>query len=72
MQVQKRDGVMVPVSFDAILDRIRPLCNGLADLIDPAAVTQKVLQFQVIAFDLQASIQRCEIIFNQLAQKFIF
>jgi ribonucleoside-diphosphate reductase alpha subunit len=44
MQVVKRDGSKVPVSFDAVTARIRPLCDGLWDKIDPTSITKKVVE----------------------------
>jgi len=44
MQVVKRDGSKVPVSFDAVTARIRPLCDGLWEKIDPTSITKKVVE----------------------------
>ncbi|CAK8987685.1 unnamed protein product [Durusdinium trenchii] len=45
MYVLKRDGSKQEVKFDAITDRLRPLCHGLdANYIDPVPVTQKVIE----------------------------
>jgi ribonucleoside-diphosphate reductase alpha subunit len=44
MQVVKRDGSKVPVSFDAVTARIRPLCDGLWEDIDPTSITKKVVE----------------------------
>ena len=44
MQVVKRDGSKVPVSFDAVTARISPLCDGLWGKIDPTSITKKVVE----------------------------
>jgi ribonucleoside-diphosphate reductase alpha subunit len=44
MQVVKRDGSKVPVSFDAVTARISPLCDGLWEQIDPTSITKKVVE----------------------------
>jgi ribonucleoside-diphosphate reductase alpha subunit len=44
MQVVKRDGSKVPVSFDAVTARISPLCDGLWEQIDPSSITKKVVE----------------------------
>eukprot|EP01070_Trichotokara_eunicae_P003387 Trichotokara_eunicae@DN3338_c0_g1_i1.p1 len=43
MFVVNRKGVEEPVSFDKILKRISLLCSGLHRLVDPAKVTQAVI-----------------------------
>lgn len=42
MFVVKRNGEKEPVAYDKITQRIRNLCDGLSDSIDPAEVAQKV------------------------------
>ena len=44
MQVVKRDGSKVPVSFDSVTARISPLCDGLWEKIDPTSITKKVVE----------------------------
>eukprot|EP00438_Fugacium_kawagutii_P017141 Skav217504 [mRNA] locus=scaffold1908:322142:327949:- [translate_table: standard] len=45
MFVLKRDGTKQEVKFDAITQRIQPLCEGLdPNYIDPIPVTQKVIE----------------------------
>ncbi|CAK9100245.1 unnamed protein product [Durusdinium trenchii] len=45
MYVLKRDGSKQEVKFDAITQRLRPLCEGLdANYVDPVPVTQKVIE----------------------------
>ena len=43
MLVVKRDGKKEPVAFDEITARIKALCNGLSEDVDPAVVAQKVV-----------------------------
>jgi len=44
MQVQKRDGTLIEVSFDKVIKRLRILCNKTPKLvsIDPIEIAQKV------------------------------
>ena len=44
MQVQKRDGTLIEVSFDKVIKRLRILCNKTPKLItiDPIQIAQKV------------------------------
>ena len=44
MQVEKRDGSRVPVEFDKITQRIKPLCENLTSSIDPVQIAQKVIE----------------------------
>lgn len=44
MFVFKRDGRKEPVMFDKITARIRKLCYGLNDLVDPVKVTMRVIE----------------------------
>jgi ribonucleoside-diphosphate reductase alpha chain len=44
MFVLKRDGRKEPVMFDKITDRIRILCYGLNDLVDPVKVAMRVIE----------------------------
>jgi len=44
MQVEKRDGRRVPVAFDKITQRIKPLCANLTSSIDPVQIAQKVVE----------------------------
>jgi ribonucleoside-diphosphate reductase alpha chain len=44
MYVIKRDGHKEPVMFDKITDRIKKLCYGLNDLVDPVKVAMKVIE----------------------------
>ena len=44
MQVEKRDGSRVPVEFDKITQRIKPLCENLSSSIDPVQIAQKVIE----------------------------
>jgi ribonucleoside-diphosphate reductase alpha chain len=44
MFVVKRDGRKEPVMFDKITARIRKLCYGLNDLIDPVKVAMRVIE----------------------------
>lgn len=44
MFVVKRDGRREPVMFDKITDRIKILCYGLNDLVDPVKVAMKVIE----------------------------
>ena len=45
MYVVKRDGLKQEVKFDAITQRLQPLCEGLdPNYIDPVPVTQKVIE----------------------------
>ncbi len=42
MYVIKRDGREEPVMFDKITSRIKKLCYGLEEFVDPVIVSQKV------------------------------
>ncbi len=44
MFVVKRDGRKEPVMFDKITDRVRILCYGLNDLVDPVKVAMRVIE----------------------------
>jgi len=44
MFVEKRDGRREPMMFDKITARIRKLCYGLNDLVDPVKVAMRVIE----------------------------
>jgi ribonucleoside-diphosphate reductase alpha chain len=44
MYVVKRDGRKEPVMFDKITDRIKKLCYGLNELVDPVKVAMRVIE----------------------------
>ncbi len=44
MYVVKRDGRKEPIMFDKITARVRKLCYGLSDLVDPVRVTMRVIE----------------------------
>ncbi len=44
MFVEKRDGRKEPVQFDKITARIKKLCYGLNDLVDPTKVAMRVIE----------------------------
>lgn len=44
MYVVKRDGRKEPVLFDKITARVRKLCYGLSDLVDPVKVAMRVIE----------------------------
>ncbi len=44
MYVVKRDGKREPVMFDKITDRIKKLCYGLNDFVDPVKVAMRVIE----------------------------
>lgn len=44
MYVVKRDGRKEPVMFDKITERIKILCYGLNDLVDPVKVAMRVIE----------------------------
>ena len=44
MFVVKRDGGREPVMFDKITDRVKKLCYGLNDLVDPVKVAMRVIE----------------------------
>ncbi|TRW22388.1 ribonucleoside-diphosphate reductase subunit alpha [Flavobacterium zepuense] len=44
MYVVKRDGKREPVMFDKITDRVKKLCYGLNDLVDPIKVAMRVIE----------------------------
>jgi ribonucleoside-diphosphate reductase alpha chain len=44
MYVVKRDGNREPVMFDKITNRIKKLCYGLNDLVDPVKVAMRVIE----------------------------
>jgi len=44
MYVVKRDGHKEPVMFDKITERIKKLCYGLSDLVDPVKVAMRVIE----------------------------
>ena len=44
MNVVKRDGRKEPIIFDKITARVRKLCYGLNDLVDPVRVAMRVIE----------------------------
>jgi ribonucleoside-diphosphate reductase alpha chain len=44
MYVVKRDGHKEPVMFDKITERIKKLCYGLSELVDPVKVAMRVIE----------------------------
>ena len=44
MYVIKRDGHKEPIMFDKITARIKTLCYGLSDLVDPVRVAMRVIE----------------------------
>ena len=44
MYVVKRDGRKEPMMFDKITARVRKLCYGLNDLVDPVKVAMRVIE----------------------------
>ena len=44
MFVIKRDGHKEPIMFDKITARIKTLCYGLNDLVDPVRVAMRVIE----------------------------
>ena len=44
MYVVKRDGKSEPVMFDKITSRVRKMCYGLNDLVDPVKVAMRVIE----------------------------
>ena len=44
MNVIKRDGHKEPVMFDKITARIKKLCYGLNELVDPVKVAMRVIE----------------------------
>ena len=44
MYVIKRDGHKEPIMFDKITARIKTLCYGLNDLVDPVRVAMRVIE----------------------------
>ena len=44
MYVAKRDGRKQPIMFDKITARVRKLCYGLNQLVDPVKVTMRVIE----------------------------
>jgi ATP cone domain len=44
MHVIKRDGRREDVSFDKVTSRIKKLCYGLTEVVDPTMLSQKVVQ----------------------------
>ena len=44
MYVQKRDGRKEPIMFDKITARIKKLCYGFNDLVDPVRVAMRVIE----------------------------
>ncbi|WP_424492944.1 ribonucleoside-diphosphate reductase subunit alpha [Salinimicrobium sp. GXAS 041] len=44
MYVEKRDGRKEPIMFDKITARVRKLCYGLNDLVDPVKVAMRVIE----------------------------
>ena len=44
MYVVKRDGRKEPIMFDKITARVRKLCYGLNELVDPVKVAMRVIE----------------------------
>ena len=44
MNVVKRDGRLVPVSFDKITERVKVLCYGLNSRVDSIKVAMRVIE----------------------------
>lgn len=44
MNVVKRDGRQEPIMFDKITARVRKLCYGLNDLVDPVRISMRVIE----------------------------
>ena len=44
MYVVKRDGRKEPMMFDKITSRVRKLCYGLNELVDPVKVAMRVIE----------------------------
>ena len=44
MNVIKRDGRKEPIMFDKITARVRKLCYGLNELVDPVKVAMRVIE----------------------------
>ena len=44
MYVVKRDGRQEPVMFDKITSRVRKLCYGLSDFVDPVKISMRVIE----------------------------
>ena len=44
MNVVKRDGRKEPIMFDKITARVRKLCYGLNELVDPVKVAMRVIE----------------------------
>ncbi len=44
MYVQKRDGRKEPMMFDKITARVRKLCYGLNELVDPVKISMRVIE----------------------------
>ena len=44
MNVLKRDGRREPMMFDKITARVRKLCYGLNELVDPVKVAMRVIE----------------------------
>ncbi len=44
MYVEKRDGRKEPIMFDKITARVRKLCYGLNELVDPVKVAMRVIE----------------------------
>ena len=44
MDVLKRDGRREPVMFDKITARVKKLCYGLNELVDPVKVAMRVIE----------------------------
>ena len=44
MYVVKRDGRKEPIMFDKITARVRQMCYGLNDLVDPVKVAMRVIE----------------------------
>jgi ribonucleoside-diphosphate reductase alpha chain len=44
MDVIKRDGRKEPIMFDKITARVRKLCYGLNEIVDPVKVAMRVIE----------------------------
>ena len=44
MNVLKRDGRKEPIMFDKITARVRKLCYGLNELVDPVRISMRVIE----------------------------
>ena len=44
MNVLKRDGRKEPIMFDKITARVKKLCYGLNELVDPVRISMRVIE----------------------------